>query len=219
MERNLQVLIEITPQIIEAAFSTLKLAILAFIFAQALGLALAQAKSSRQPTLRRAAIVYIDFFRGTPLLVQIFLVYFALPSVGILLSTFWAAAIALAMNGAAYIAEIYRSGFLAVDVGQREAAQSIGMRKAQTLYYIILPQVVRVILPPTVNAAISTLKDTSVAALISNPDLMLRARELSSEYFRPVLIYSYVAVVYFILAYPLSKITSRLERRLNRAHR
>lgn len=218
MERNFEVLVEITPQIIEAAVSTLKLAILAFIFAQALGLALAQAKSSRQATLRRAAIVYIDFFRGTPLLVQIFLVYFALPSVGILLSTFWAAAIALAMNGAAYIAEIYRSGFLAVDVGQREAAQSIGMRKAQTLYYIILPQVVRIILPPTVNAAISTMKDTSVAALISNPDLMLRARDLSSEYFRPVLIYAYVAVVYFALAYPLSKLASRLERRLNRAH-
>jgi His/Glu/Gln/Arg/opine family amino acid ABC transporter permease subunit len=218
MERNFEVLVEITPQIIEAAVSTLKLAILAFIFAQALGLGLAQAKSSRQPTLRRAAIVYIDFFRGTPLLVQIFLVYFALPSVGILLSTFWAAAIALAMNGAAYIAEIYRSGFLAVDVGQREAAQSIGMRRAQTLYYIILPQVVRVILPPTVNAAISTMKDTSVAALISNPDLMLRARDLSSEYFRPVLIYGYVAVVYFVLAYPLSKLASRLERRLNRAH-
>lgn len=218
MERNLQVIVEITPQILDATLSTLKLAGIAFIAAQALGLLLALAKMSHQTVLRKAAIAYIEFFRGTPLLVQIYLVYFTLPHVGILLSAFWAAAIALTMNGAAYAAEVYRAGFLAIDPGQNEAAQAIGMRKGQSLYYIILPQVVRIIIPPTVNAAISTMKDTSVAALISNPDLMLRALDLSSEYFRPVLIYSCVAVVYFVLAYPLSKLAIMLERRLNRAH-
>jgi polar amino acid transport system permease protein len=218
MGPNFNMLVEITPQILAATVSTLKLAIVSFILAQGGGLVVALARASHNAPLRKGAIGYIELFRGTPLLVQLYLVYFGLSNVGISLSTFWAAAIALAMNAAAYIAEIYRSGFLAMDWGQREAAQSLGMRSGQTLMYITLPQVIRVIIPPTINAAIAMLKDTSVAALISNPDLMLRALDLSSEYFRPMPIYFYVAVIYFILSYPLSKIAIRLERHLNRAH-
>lgn len=218
MGHTFDILIEITPQILAATVSTLKLAIVSFILAQVGGLAVALARASRKAPVRKGAIAYIELFRGTPLLVQLYLVYFGLSNMGISLSTFWAAAIALALNAAAYIAEIYRSGFLAMDLGQREAAQSLGMRSGQTLVYITLPQVIRVIIPPTINAAIAMLKDTSVAALISNPDLMLRALDLSSEYFTPMPIYIFAGAIYFVLSYPLSKCAIRLERHLNRAH-
>jgi polar amino acid transport system permease protein len=154
--------------------------------------------------LRSAAIVYIEIMRGTPALVQLFLIYFGLVSVGIKFDAFEAAVLGLGLNMAAYVAEILRAGLQAVDRGQKEAAMAIGMTPAMSMRHIVLPQAIRIVLPPLGNSAISLIKDTSIAALISAPDLLLQARNLSSEYFMPLPIFLAAGVIYFCICFPLS---------------
>ena len=122
----------------------------------------------------------------------------------------------MGLNYAAYLAEVYRAGIRAIHPGQREAALTIGMTPAQAMRSIILPQAFRVIVPPMANYAVSLLKDTSVASLISAPELMLRARDLSSEYFEPMQLYLLVGGMYLVMAYPLAKGARYLELRLGR---
>jgi ABC-type amino acid transport system permease subunit len=117
------------------------------------------------------------------------------------------------------MAEIYRSGIASVDRGQTEAAQAIGMTRFETMRYVVLPQSVRIILPPMTNSAIAMLKDTSVASLISAPELMLRANDLASEYYMPMQLYLITGVMYFIMAYPLSLGVRYLERMASRGRR
>ena len=119
--------------------------------------------------------------------------------------------IGLGLNASAYLAEVFRAGIEAVPKGQSEAAQAIGMTKPQVMTWIVLPQAVRVVLAPIGNVAISLLKDTSVASLIAAPDLMLRAQDLSSQYFMPLEIYLIVGAVYFLLCFPLSWLVRRIE--------
>lgn len=204
------------PQLLVAAGGTLKMTALAYIVAVAAGLLLALARISRQPTLAAAAGWYIELIRGTPALTQLFLIYFGLASAGFVLSAFTAAVVGLGMNYAAYMAEVYRAGIRAIHSGQREAALAIGMTHAQAMRNIILPQAFRVIVPPMANYAVSLLKDTSVASLISAPELMLRARDLSSEYFEPMQLYLLVGGMYLVIAYPLAKGARYLELRLGR---
>ena len=190
----------------------------AYILGAAAGLVIALARHSRRRFLFCPAIFYIEIVRGTPALTQLFLIYFGLGSIGVAIPAFEAAVIGLGLNYAAYMAEVYRAGIEAVHRGQREAAQSIGMTQGQAMRYIILPQAVRVVLPPMANYAISLLKDTSVASLISAPELMLRARDLSSEYYMPMQLYLIVGAMYLIMAYPLSQAVRRLERHFGKGH-
>ena len=207
------------PQLLVAAGETLKMAVLAYILGAAAGLLIALAGLSRRRWLAVSARVYIELIRGTPTLTQLFLIYFGLASVNIVIPGFAAAVTALGLHYAAYMAEIYRSGIASVHRGQREAAQAIGMTHREAMRYIILPQSVRVILPPMANSAISLLKDTSVASLISAPELMLRAHELTSEYYMPMQLYLITGVMYFIMAYPLSIAVRRLERIAGKGYR
>ncbi len=204
------------PQLLVAAGGTLKMTALAYAVAVAAGLLLALARISRRQTLAVAAGWYIELIRGTPALTQLFLIYFGLASAGFVLSAFTAAVVGLGMNYAAYLAEVYRAGIRAIHAGQREAALAIGMTPAQAMRSIILPQAFRVIVPPMANYAVSLLKDTSVASLISAPELMLRARDLSSEYFEPMQLYLLVGGMYLVMAYPLAKGARYLELRLGR---
>ncbi|HEY6434277.1 MAG TPA: amino acid ABC transporter permease [Acetobacteraceae bacterium] len=204
------------PQLLVAAGGTLKMTALAYAVAVAAGLLLALARISRRRTLAAAAGWYIELIRGTPALTQLFLIYFGLASAGFVLSAFTAAVVGLGMNYAAYLAEVYRAGIRAIHSGQREAALAIGMTHAQAMRSIILPQALRVIVPPMANYAVSLLKDTSVASLISAPELMLRARDLSSEYFEPMQLYLLVGGMYLVIAYPLAKGARYLELRLGR---
>lgn len=204
------------PQLLVAAGGTLKMTALAYAVAVAAGLLLALARISRRRTLAAAAGWYIELIRGTPALTQLFLIYFGLASAGFVLSAFTAAVVGLGMNYAAYLAEVYRAGIRAIHSGQREAALAIGMTHAQAMRSIILPQALRVIVPPMANYAVSLLKDTSVASLISAPELMLRARDLSSEYFEPMQLYLLVGGMYLVMAYPLAKGARYLELRLGR---
>jgi polar amino acid transport system permease protein len=204
------------PELMAAAGDTLEMTLVAFVLATALGLAIALCRMSHRPLLSRAAHLYIEVVRGVPALTLLFLLYYGLPGVGIILNAFPAAVLGLGLNGAAYLAEVYRAGIEAVDKGQREAAQAIGMTFAQFMRWIILPQAARVALPSIGNYAVALLKDTSIASLISAPDLMLRARDLTSEYYMPMEIFVTVGVIYFCMAFPLSLGVRRLEFHLKR---
>jgi polar amino acid transport system permease protein len=203
------------PQLLVAAGGTLRMTALAFVVAAVVGLGLALARLSRLAALSRFAVLYIEVVRGTPALTQLFLIYFGLTAVGLTLQAFQAAVVGLGLNGAAYLAEVYRAGIQAIHRGQREAAQSLGMTHGLVMRFVILPQAVRIILPPMANYAISLLKDTSVASLISAPELMLRARDLSSEYFRPMNLYVIAGLMYLAMAYPLSRAVRTMEARLS----
>lgn len=204
------------PQLVVAAGGTLKMTLVAFLIAAVLGLAIALARLSRLAVVRSAAVWYIEIMRGTPLLTQLFLIYFGLTSIYVTLSAFEAAVIGLGFNGAAYLAEVYRAGIQAIHAGQREAGYTIGMTQMQTMRWIVLPQALRVTLPPMANYAIALLKDTSIASLISAPELMLRARDLSSEYFMPMEIYLISGAMYLCMAFPLSRGARYIEHRLGR---
>jgi His/Glu/Gln/Arg/opine family amino acid ABC transporter permease subunit len=175
-------------ELLAAAWATLQLAFGALVIGLIVGLLVALARLSGSRPLRRAALYYIELFRGTPALVQLFIVYFSLTEIGVQFSSFQAAMIGLGLNAAAYLAEIYRAGLEAVPKGQVEAAKAIGMPKLKVLRWVVLPQAIRIVLAPIGNVAISLLKDTSVASLIAAPDLMLRAQDLSSVYFMPLVL-------------------------------
>jgi ectoine/hydroxyectoine ABC transporter permease protein EhuD len=202
------------PQLLVAAGGTLKMTALAYVVAVVAGLTIALARLSRRRMVATVAGWYVELIRGTPALTQLFLIYFGLASVGIVLSAFTAAVIGLGLNYAAYMSEVYRAGIDAVHRGQREAALAIGMTNALAMRTIILPQAVRIIVPPMANYAVSLLKDTSVASLISAPELMLRARDLSSEYFMPMELYLLAGAMYLVMAYPLGKGARYLELRM-----
>ena len=213
-----ELLAEWLPQLLVAAGGTLRITAAAFVLAATLGLLLAFARLSRRRLLSRAALVYIEVIRGVPALTLLFLLYFALAAGGIVLYAFQAAVVGLGLNGAAYLAEVYRAGLEAIHAGQREAAQSVGMTAPQTMRYIMLPQAMRVVLPPLMNYLIALLKETSIASLIAAPELTNRARDLSSEYFMPMDIYLVTGLIYFLMAFPLSRAAKRLEARMARGH-
>ena len=213
---TLDLIREWLPELLAAAVQTLRMTALAYVLALVAGLAVALGEMSRRRFLARACRVYIEFIRGTPTLTQLFLIYFGLPAFGIALPGFGAAVVALGLHYAAYMSETYRAGIAAVDRGQGEAAAAIGMTRAEAMRYVVLPQAVRVILPPMGNSLVSLLKDTSVASLIAAPELMMRADDLTSEYYMPMQVYLIAGAMYFLMAFPLSMGVRWLERTLKR---
>ena len=158
--------------------------------------------------------VYVDFVRGTPLLIQIFLVFFALPVVGITLNEIWAGIAALAFNLAGYAAEIVRGGVGAVEKGQTEAAKSIGMTRGKILVYILLPQAARQMVPPFTNEMITMIKSSSLLSVISVYELTRSGQAIISVHFVPFEIYGLLALYYWVMITTLSWLTRRLESRL-----
>ncbi len=200
------------PPLLRAAEVTLELAVLSIAVGLVLGLLVALLKVSRLPILRPAAIVYIEAIRGTPALTQIYLVYFGLAGIGLVMDNITAAVVALGMNTAAYMAEIYRAGIESVHKGQRDAALSIGMTPLQTMRFIVLPQAWRVVLPPAANLGVAILKDTSLASAIATPELMSRAYDLVGQTWRPMHIYLLAALIYMMMCLPLIRLVRYLER-------
>ncbi|MDR6827663.1 His/Glu/Gln/Arg/opine family amino acid ABC transporter permease subunit [Bosea sp. BE271] len=207
--------IEWLPQLLKGVLWTLRLMGLSFLVAAVLALPIALARLSSRRYLRVIAQTYVEIIRGMPSLTLLFVIYFGLPSFGLTLHAMDAAVLGLGLNGAAYVSEIYRSGIQAIDSGQREAAQMIGMRSNQILRYVVLPQALRVVLPPMGNFGISLLKDTSVASLISAPELMMQAKDLTSEYYMPLEIYIVVGLMYLMMALPLSYLVRIMESHLS----
>lgn len=201
------------PQLLQGVRDTLTMAGAAILVGLIMGFLLCLARISRFGPVSRFARIYVEIMRGTPALVQLFLIYFGLVGIGIRFGAFEAAVIGLGFNMAAYVAEILRGALEAIDVGQKEAAQAIGMPPAMSMRLIVIPQAMPIALPPLGNAAISLLKDTSIAALISAPDLLSQGRNMASEYFTPLPIFVTIGILYFVLCFPLSLAIRALERR------
>lgn len=211
------------PALLTGALVTIQLALISAVLGLALGTLLGIIRLSKNQYLRWFARAYIDFFRGTPLLVQIFMIYFGIPSVikelglEFNLDRFVAAILALSLNAAAYIAEIVRAGIGSIDVGQTEAADSLGLDSRQTLRYIIFPQAFRRMLPPLGNQFISLLKDTTLVAVIGFEELFQRGQLIVAVNYRPFELYALVALIYLALTLLSSQVFSYLERRMNPA--
>ena len=171
-----------------------------------LGMLVSFARLASWQPLRAIASLYTDFLRGTPLLVQILWIYYSLPILtGIVFSPFVSAAIALALNLSAFISEVYRAGIQSISRGQREAALALGMSQWQAMRRVILPQSIRRVLPPMGSIWVSLFKDTAIVSVIAVPELMYRGKVLSIETYRPVEIYTVVAIIYFLVTYPQAR--------------
>lgn len=192
--------------------TTVTVALGALVFALVFGLVVALLRVSRWRVLRGLAIAYIEFIRGTPALVQLFVIYFGLPDAGITPTPLQAAIIGLGVNGAAYLAEIYRAGIEAIHKGQMEAALTLGMTPARAMQYIILPQAVRTMLPPMTTFAITLLKDTALVSVVAAPEIMFYARNLVTESFLSMHVYLIAAIIYLSMTIPMARIAAALER-------
>lgn len=206
---------EIFPVLLRATGMTVQVMIGALIVALVLGMAVALMRISKFKLLRYPAVFYTDVMRGTPALVQIFIIYFGLSDLGIEFDPVSAAIIGLGMNGAAYVGEIYRAGIEAIHKGQVEAALSLGMTPVRAMRYIILPQALRLMLPPLCNYAILLVKDTAIISTIAAPEIMFEARRLVQATFMYSIsgqIYLVCAGFYLALTLPLSQVVKRLEK-------
>jgi polar amino acid transport system permease protein len=183
-----------------------------------IGLIVALGRMSKKPWLKMPATAYVEVFRNTPALIQLMWVYYCLPIlIGIDMSAVPSATLALGVNGAAYVAEIIRGGIQSIDRGQVEAARTLGMSHFQTMRKIVLPQALRRMIPPFVNESVSLLKFSSLVSVLGVADLTYQAQVLSTTTFRPIEIFTFIAVVYFGLCTALSFVANRLERRLARS--
>jgi polar amino acid transport system permease protein len=200
----------------QGAATTVALAVLAAVFGTLIGLLVALARVARVPLLAQYAQGYTEIFRGSPLLLQLFWIWFGLPLIGVPINGFAAAVIGLSLNAGAFCAEIFRGGILAVPRGQSEAALASGMTYLQTMRYVVLPQIVRSSLPPLIGQQISLVKDTSLASLISFQELMLMTQSIIDRTHRIFELYIGAAAVYFVICYPLSQFVRSVEKRLAR---
>jgi len=199
-----------------ALIVTLEITAGAFALGIVIGVLVAMGRLSKQRWLASFCFAYVEVARGVPSLVILFLIYFGLVPLGIVLDAIPAAIIGLGLSAGGYIAEIFRAGIEATHKGQREAGLAVGMTPAAVYRYVILPQATRITLPPLLNTLISVLKDSSLASLISAPDIMLRAKDIASSDFLPLHIFLWAGLMYFVLALPLSLAVRRLEVRMRR---
>lgn len=194
---------------------TLVLAVFTVIFGVMLGVILALMRISNNKLLNFLAAAYVEFIRGTPVLVQVYLIYYGLPSIlGLNLPDMAAGILALSINSGAYVAEIIRAGIQAVDKGQLEAARSLGMKYTTAMRYIIIPQAIKNILPALGNEFIVVIKESSIVSVIGIHELMYNADTVRGNTFRafePLII---AALMYFVMTFTLSKLMGRAERRL-----
>lgn len=201
------------PYVARGAIVTIELTVMALVLGAVLGLLGAIAKQSGSRPLVFVANVYVEVIRGTPALLQIFVMYFGLATYGLRLDPLTAAALTLGIIGGAYITEIIRAGIEAVDRGQVEAATSLGMAPSAIMRRIVLPQAVVLMVPPFTNFLIALIKDTSLALTISVPEIMYRSYDVASQTYRSMEIYAVAGMIYLAMCYPLSLLAKRLERR------
>ena len=216
---DLRVLLqESAPLMLRGAGYTLMLAVSAMVGGLVLGLPTALMRVAPWAPLRWPAALYVSVFRGTPLLVQLFVVYYGLPSIGIEFTPVTAGVLTLSLNAGAYLSESLRGAIFAVAQGQWRAAYSLGLGGGPTQRYVVLPQALRVAVPSMSNTLISLIKDTSLVSVITMTELMLVTKELISVTFRPLPLYVAAALIYWVLSLFFEGLQRRAERRLNRAH-
>ena len=224
MDSSLNVVISALPALLAGAGITVILTAAASALGLVGGSLLGIARLSKLWPLRLLARAYIDFFRGTPLLVQLFIIYFGIPSLlrsmgitGFSIGPWTAAIVGLSLNAAAYLAEIVRAGIQSIEIGQREASESLGLDAKQTLFYVIFPQALRRMIPPLGNEFVVLLKDTSLVAFIGYQELLRQGQLIVAKNFRAFEIYITVAIIYLVLTILSSQVFSWLERRMDPA--
>ncbi|PQQ28680.1 amino acid ABC transporter permease [Photorhabdus hindustanensis] len=194
---------------------TIPLTLITFTLGIILGFIVALIRLYGPKPLIAVAKFYVWLIRGTPLLVQLFLIFYALPSIGITLGAFTSAVIGFTLNIGAYTSEVIRATLLSVPKGQWEAAYSIGMSWTQSLRRIILPQAARIAIPPLSNTFISLVKDTSLASVITVPELFLAAQRIAAVTYQPLILYTEAAILYLIISSVLSSLQARLEKKFS----
>lgn len=214
MQNLIDIFINYLPKLTQGLIITLQLTVVGLLFGAILGLFLALGRVFGGKWTRRIAVGYIELFRGTPILVQLFLIYFGLPQLGLTLSRMTSAFLVLALNSAAYQAEYFRGAIQAIGSGQMMAARSIGMTRGQAVRSIILPQAARVVIPAWSNEPISLLKASAVVFLIAVPDLMTQAKIIAARTYQPIDTYVIVAVFYLAIVFALTQILVFAEKRL-----
>lgn len=202
------------PLLLRGAVYTVQVSVLAILFGLLLGWLFGLFSVSGVLPLRGVAWSFVQFIRGTPLLVQIFLIYFGLAGFGLNVPAFWAGVIALGINSGGFQAEIVRAGIESIDRGQTEAAKAIGMSRLQTLLFILVPQTIRRVIPPTTNELITLVKSSSLLSAIAALELTHAGQLIIARTFAPFEVYIMVALIYLIVVSVLSRFSTFLERRV-----
>ena len=210
----LQQVIHSLPLFLKGLWMTVAVSVLALVGGTLLGFFAGLGRASRSKTLRYGLSVYVDFMRGTPFLVQLFIIFFILPEWGIHLEAFHAAVLGLMICSGAYICEIVASGIEAVPWGQREAAISTGLNRYQQLRYVILPQAARMIFPPLVGQYVLMIKDSSVVSVIGVIDVTRAGWLTVQRVPEGLIVFGMVGILYFVICYPLIHLVNSLERRM-----
>ncbi len=208
---------EYAPMYVEAAGLTLRIGVIGILLSCVLGLLCAAVQYEKVPVLRRVVSVYVELSRNTPLLVQLFFLYFGLPKLGIRISPEGCAIIGLTFLGGSYMSEAFRSGLESVETIQWESAQSLGLTRRQTMGYVILPQALATSVPPLCANVIFLIKETSVFSAIALADLMYVAKDLIGLYYKTTESLGMLVVSYLVILLPISIVASILERRLRYA--
>lgn len=216
-ERKIQILIDSLWPMIKAGLQfTIPLTLISFALGLVLAIAVALVRLWKIPVLSQIAGIYVWIIRGTPLLVQLFIIFYGLPSIGVEFDPFPAAVIGFTLNMGAYNSEIVRAAIQSISNGQWEAASSLGMTRGQALRRIILPQAARVSVPPLSNSFVSLVKDTSLAYTITVIEMFQVAKQIEAVTYEPLLIYCEVAALYLVLCTVLNALQNVMEKRLAR---
>jgi cystine transport system permease protein len=213
-----QLLRDALPLMLKGAAWTLLLAVASVFFGAIIGTVVAITRLTKVPGLSQFAALYVSCMRGTPLLVQLFVIYFGLPSIGIQFDPISAGILGLSLNVGAYLSETIRGAINGVEHGQWNAARSLGLTQAQTLRYVIGPQALRLAVPSLSNSLISLIKDTSLVSVIAVGELMLATKEVIATTFQPFPLYLAAAGIYWAMSAFFEKLQRKLEVRLNRSY-
>jgi len=214
MSFNWDLVMNSFPLLLTGAVVTVKITALSVALGVIIGLFVGVARICHVAPLRVLAAIYVDFLRGTPLLVQIFLIYFALPVItGQRVDPFFAAIASCGINSGAYVAEIFRAGIQSIDAGQMEAGRSLGMSWMQTMRYIIVPQAFKRVIPPLGNEFIALLKDSSLVSVIGFEELTRRGQLIIARTYGSLEIWLSVAIIYLAMTLTISRFVAYLERR------
>jgi cystine transport system permease protein len=214
----MQLLRDALPLMLKGAAWTLLLAVASVIFGALIGTLVAVTRLAKVPVLSQFAALYVSCMRGTPLLVQLFVIYFGLPSIGIQFDPITAGILGLSLNVGAYLSETIRGAINGVEHGQWNAARSLGLKQAQTLRYVIGPQALRLAVPSLSNSLISLIKDTSLVSVIAVGELMLATKEVIATTFQPFPLYLAAAAIYWAMSASFETLQKKLETRLNRSY-
>lgn len=211
---DLNLIIRSLPKLLEGTKLSLSISLLSVVLGVTMGIIVASGRLSKIWPFRALASVYVAFIRGTPMIVQIFIVHYGLAELGVTLPAFVSGVAALSLNSAAYMGEVFRGGIQSIDVGQTQAGLSVGLSPFQVFRYIVFPQAFRRVIPSMGNEMVTLTKDSSLVGFIAIAELTYRATLIASRTYEYFTMYIGIAIVYFAITFALSTLLSMLERRM-----